>query len=167
MKKLLVVVVFFIILGCGYSLHTKANLPFQEIYIRNVENLTLEPGLQDKTRQIMYHTLLLNGFKVVEKADKILDIQIKNFRYTTLSEISLETVEYQILMEVGATLYSRDGKKIKEFTPSSPFLTYFRTTKDLQSVIANKNLAVESLLRDICDDFIRKLIFEYASDSGV
>ncbi len=54
MKKLILLLLFFSLftLSCGYSIHTKADLPFQEIYLRNVENLTLEPGLQDKMRKI-------------------------------------------------------------------------------------------------------------------
>jgi len=145
--------------SCGYSIHTKADLPFQELYLRKVENLTVEPGLQDKMRKIAYQTLLDSGFTITSSAQKVLDIQIKNYRLVTLSEIGLNTVEYQIVMEVRAILYDEKGNKIKEFTPASPFVTFFRTTRDLQSVIADRDLAIESLIRDICDDMVRKLIF--------
>jgi len=30
----------------------------------------------------------------------------------------------------------------------------------LQSIIADKSLAIESLIQDICDDMMRRLIFE-------
>lgn len=161
MKKLLLLLLSFTLLtvSCGYSIHTKADLPFQEIYLRNVENLTLEPGLQDKMRKIAYQTLADNGFTLNSSANKVIDIQIKNYRMVTLSEIGLNTVEYQIVMDVKVNFYEGQ-QKIKEFSPSSPFITFFRTTRDLQSVIANKELAIESLLRDICEDMIRKLIFE-------
>jgi outer membrane lipopolysaccharide assembly protein LptE/RlpB len=161
MKKLILLLLFFSLftLSCGYSIHTKADLPFQEIYLRNVENLTLEPGLQDKMRKIAYQTLADNGFMLNSSANKVIDIQIKNYRMVTLSEIGLNTVEYQIVMDVRVNFYEGQ-QKIKEFSPSSPFITFFRTTRDLQSVIANKELAIESLLRDICEDMIRKLIFE-------
>lgn len=162
MKKFFVAVLFLplILSGCGYSIHTKADLPFQELYLRKVENLTLEPGLQDKMRKIAYQTLIDNGFNLTSSAEKVLDIQIKNYRLVTLSEIGLNTVEYQIIMDVRAILYDEKGNKIKEFTPSSPFTTFFRTTRDLQSIIADKDLAIESLIRDICDDMVRKIIFE-------
>lgn len=153
-------IVSLIIQSCGYKLYTKADLPFQELYLRNVENRTLEPGLQDKMRKIAYQTLIDNGFTLTSSASRTLDIQIKNYRLVTLSEIGLNTVEYQIIMEVKAVLYDEKGNKIKEFTPSSPFTTFFRTTRDLPSVIADKDLAIESLIRDICDDMVRKLIFE-------
>lgn len=146
--------------SCGYNLHTRADLPFQEIYLRNVENSTLEPGLQDNVRKIAYQTLIDNGFTVTLTSQRVLDIQIKNYRLITLSEIGLNTVEYQIVMEVRAILYNEKGDKIKEFTPSSPFTTYFRTTRDLSSIIADKAIATNSLIRDICDDMVRKLIFE-------
>jgi len=145
--------------SCGYSIHTKADLPFQEIYLRNVENITLEPGLQDKMRKIAYQTLADNGFTLTSSANRVIDIQIKKYSMVTLSEIGLNTVEYQILIDIRVNFYEGQ-QKIKEFSPSSPFITFFRTTRDLQSVIANKELAIESLLRDICDDMIRKLIFE-------
>ncbi len=145
--------------SCGYSIHTKADLPFQEIYLRSVENLTLEPGLQDKMRKIAYQTLSENGFIITSSAERVLDIQIKNYRLSTLSEIGLYTVEYQVTMDVRAILYEGKLKK-KEFTPSSPFTTFFRTTRDLQSIIADRDIAIESLIRDISDDMVRKLIFD-------
>lgn len=161
MKKFFVLLLFTLFtFSCGYSLHTKADLPFQEIYLRKVDNLTLEPGLQDKMRKIAYQALVENGFTITSSADRILDIQIKNYRLSTLSEIGLTTVEYQVWMDINVTLYDASGKKIKEFAPASPFTTFFRTTRDLQSIIADRDLAIESLMRDICDDMIRKLIFE-------
>lgn len=163
----ILIILSLLTLGCGYNIQTAAKLPFKEIYLRNIENQTLEPGLQDKMRKIAYKTLTSNGFNLSANADRVLDIQIRNFRYSTLSEVGLNTVEYQILMDIKATLHDKDNRKIKEFAPSSPFSTYFRTTKDLKSVIANKELAVESLLRDICEDLVRKLIFENASNSGI
>ncbi len=152
--------------SCGYSIYTKADLPFQEIYLRNVENLTLEPGLQDKMRKIAYQSLSENGFTLTSTAEKILDLQIKNYRLITLSEIGLTTVEYEVQIDVKAILYTKNGEKLSEFNPSSPFRTVFRTTRELQRVIADRNLAIESLLRDICDDLIRKLIFD-ATDSKI
>ena len=146
--------------SCGYSIHTKADLPFQEIYLRNVENLTLEPGLQDKMRKIAYQTLADNGFTLTSSAEKVLDIQIKNYKVSSLSEIGLTTVEYQILIDIKVTLYDGKTNKTIEFNPASPFTTYFRTTKGLQSVIADRDIAIESLMRDICDDMVRRLIFE-------
>ncbi len=156
----LIFIFSFIIQSCGYKLYTKADLPFHELYLRNVENQTVEPGLQDKMRKIAYQTLIDNGFNLTSSASRVLDIQIKNYRLVSLSEIGLNTVEYQIVMEVRAILYDEKGKKIKEFTPSSPFINFFRTTRDLPSVIADRDIAINSLIRDICDDMVRKLIFE-------
>lgn len=147
-----------ILYSCGYKVYTKTDLPLKELYLR-VNNLTLEPGLQDRMRKIAYQTLTENGFSITPSANRVLDIQIKNYRLVTLSEIGLNTVEYQIVMDVRAILYDEKGIKIKEFTPSSPFMTFFRTTRDLQSIIAQRDLAIESLMRDICDDMVRKLIF--------
>lgn len=152
--------------SCGYSIYTKADLPFQEIYLRNIENLTLEPGLQDKLRKIAYKSLSENGFTITSTADRILDLQIKNYRLITVSEIGLTTVEYEIQIDVKAMLYNKQGEKLREFNPSSPFRTVFRTSRDLQRVIADRNIAIESLMRDICDDLIRKLIFD-ATDSKI
>jgi len=162
MKKLILLLLFFTLftLSCGYSIHKKADLPFQEVYLRNVENLTLEPGLQDKLRKIAYQTLADNGFTLTSSANRVIDIQIKNYRLSSLSEIGLNTVEYQILMVIKVTIYDEKNNKIKEFNPSSPFTTYFRTQKDLQSIIADRDIAIESLIRDICDDMVRRFIFE-------
>lgn len=146
--------------SCGYSIYSKADLPFQEIHLRNIENLTLEPGLQDKLRKIAYQSLSENGFTLTSTADRILDLQIKNYRLTTVSEIGLTTVEYEIQIDVKAIVYNKQGEKLREFAPYSPFRTVFRTSRDLQRVIADRNLAIESLMRDMCEDLIRKLIFD-------
>lgn len=160
MKRIFIVcLIFFLFYGCGYKIYSKSDLPFNEIYLREVQNKTLEPGLQDKMRKIAYQTLIDNGFVLTSNASRILDIKIKRYQLVTLSEIGLTTVEYQVVIDVQATVFDEKGNKIKEFEPASPFVTFFRTTRDLQSIIANRDFAIESLMRDICDDMIRKLIF--------
>lgn len=161
MRGLLFITIFLLLflISCDYRIQKKAELPFQEIYLRNVENLTVEPGLQDKLRNIAYRALVANGFNVTSSADRIMDLQITNYRLSTLSEVGLNTVEYQVSMNVKVFIFDRSGHKIREFSPSSPFTTYFRTSRELQRIIADRNLAIESLMRDICDDMIRKLIF--------
>lgn len=161
MRKFLFISLFLLLfpIGCDYTIQKKAELPFQEIYLRNVENLTLEPGLQDRFRNIAYKVLVENGFTVTPSAERIMDVQLTNYRLSTLSEIGLNTVEYQVSMNIKVLILDNSGRKIREFTPASPFTTYFRTSRELQRIIANRNLAIESLMRDICDDMIRKLIF--------
>lgn len=167
-KTLLLALLFpLLILSCGYSIHKRADLPFQEIYLRKVENLTLEPGIQDKVMNIAYKILSENGFNLKSTAERILDLQIKNYRLITLSEIGLITVEYEIQMEVKAILYDKDGNKLKEFSPSTAFRTVFKTSRQLQRVIADRDLAIESLIRDICEDMTRRLIFSDATDSKI
>lgn len=157
--KFSIILIIFIINSCGYSIQTRADLPFKELYLRNVENLTLEPGLQDRFRKIAYQSLSENGFTLTSNAEKVLDLKIKNYRLLTLSEIGLTAVEYEIQIEVQAILYDKNGEKLMEFNPASPFRTVFRTTRELQRVIADRDIATESLIRDICDDLARKLIF--------
>ncbi|HOA82416.1 MAG TPA: LPS assembly lipoprotein LptE [Thermodesulfovibrio thiophilus] len=162
-EKILILILLisgFIINSCGYKIYTKADLPFQEVYLRNVENLTLEPGLQDKMRSIAYQKLIDNGFTITSSANRVIDIQITNYQLLTMSEIGYNTVEYQVVINVKTTVYDAKGNKLKEFNPGSPFITFFRTTRDLQSIIADKSLAIESLIQDICDDMMRRLIFE-------
>ena len=149
----------FFTFSCGFNIQKKADLPFKEIHLRNIENLTLEPGLQDKMRKTAYQTLTENGFKVAKTSAPILDIQIKRYRLITLSEIGLITVEYEIKMDVKAILYDEKGNKLKEILPTSSLRTVFRTSRELQKVIAHKELAIESLLKDIAQDITRQLIF--------
>lgn len=161
MRGLLFITIFLLLflISCDYRIQKKAELPFQEIYLRNVENLTLEPGLQDRFRNIAYRALVENGFNVTSSAERIMDVQLTNYRLSTLSEIGLNTVEYQVSMNVKVLISDSSGKKIREFSPSSPFTTYFRTSRELQRLIADRNLAIESLMRDICDDMVRRIIF--------
>lgn len=161
MRKLLTLTLLILLLsGCGYKIYTKSNLPFKDINLRKVENLTVEPGLEDRVRKIAYQRLIENGFNITTQADRILDMEIKNYRLITLSEISLNTFEYQISLELRANLYDERGKLIKEFSPHSPFTVTFRTPRDLQRLLIEKNTAIDNLINNLCEEIARKIIFE-------
>ncbi len=157
-KFIVILILLFFLSGCTYTLQRNADLPFHDIHLRNIYNNTLEPGLQDRMRRIAYETFMENGFNLTAHADKVIDIEIQNYRLITLSEFGLTTVEYEIKLDTKVILYSKDGSKIKEFYPSSSFSTVFRTTKEIQRVIASRDIAIESLLRDICENLVRTLI---------
>lgn len=161
MRKLLTLALLILFLsGCGYRIYTKSDLPFKDIYLRKVENLTVEPGLEDRVRKIAYQRLIENGFKITTQAERILDVEIKNYRLITLSEISLNTFEYQISIELKANLYDERGKLIREFSPQSPFSVTFRTPRDLKRLLIEKNNAIDNLINNLCEEMVRKIIFE-------
>ncbi len=50
--------------GCGYTIHTKASLPFEDIQIGTIENKTYEPKLQDRLNKSLTEEFLKQGIAV-------------------------------------------------------------------------------------------------------
>ncbi len=55
--------------GCGYTLHERTALPFNEIQIEGIENRTLEPKLQDMFYRAITEEFLKYGIGVQSRAD--------------------------------------------------------------------------------------------------
>lgn len=159
-RSLFLTLLLILPLSCsGYRFVDSTDLPFREIAIRKVENLTVEPGLEDSVRVILHRTLTENGFQVSLKAERILDIEIRNYRMITLSEISLRTYEYRVYLEIKASLYDREGNLLGEFMPQLPYAVTFRTPIEPERLIIQKRTATEHLIRELCQEIVRKIIF--------
>jgi hypothetical protein len=144
--------------GCGYTLHGKAALPFNEIQIERIENRTLEPKLQDRFHRVITEEFLKNGITVSPKAEYKLSGTITFFEMHVLAERDV-AVEYEIVMRgdfklVGPSGYTKDLKGI-----GSPFIVSFPGSGLLENVLAFKELASERALRDMATEIVGILIY--------
>ncbi len=144
--------------GCGYSLHGKADLPFDTIQIDKVENRTVEPKLQDRFHRIMAEEFLKHGISVSSNADYKLSGSIKFFEMNVLAERNV-AVEYEVVMKgdfklIGPSGYTKDIRDV-----GSPFIVSFPGSGMLEDVLAAKELASEKALRDMATEIVGIMIY--------
>ena len=145
--------------GCGYSLHTKASLPFDAIRIGTIQNKTLEPKLQDGLNRSLTGEFLRQGIAVQNNAGYKLEGVIHKFELRVLSEKSDVASEYEVTIKGDFRLVDPAGK-IKEFKDiGSPFIVSFYGSGKLNELIAHKEQASETALKDMAAEIVATLLY--------
>jgi hypothetical protein len=146
--------------GCGYTLQSRSNLPFQEIDLGKVQNKTHEPKLEDRLARAIGSVFPEYGFDISPNAPYRLECDVDSFNMAVLSEVGLTAAEYQITTSVTMRLIETKTGKITTIRPASPFVTYFRSTGRLESVMAQKELATDRAMRDVAQRAAQELIYK-------
>jgi outer membrane lipopolysaccharide assembly protein LptE/RlpB len=150
---------FLVLSGCGYSLHTKASLPFDAIRIGTIENKTLEPKLQDGLNRSLTGEFLKQGISVQNNAGYKLEGVIRQFELRVLSEKSEVASEYEVTIKGDFRLVDPAGK-IKEFKNiGSPFIVSFYGSGKLNELIAYKEQASERALKDMAAEIVATFLY--------
>jgi len=145
--------------GCGYSIHGRASLPFDSIQIGKIENITLEPKLQDQLYAALTDEFLKHGIDVNPNAGYKLSATINQFELRILAESSDVATEYEVITKADFKVIDPSGK-IKEFKDiGSPFLISFSASGPLDELIASKELASEKAMRDMAMEIVGVLIY--------
>jgi hypothetical protein len=145
--------------GCGYSIHTKATMPFQSIRIVRIENKTVEPKLQDKLYLALTEEFLKEGVAVSPDASYKLTGTINSFELKILAEESDVATEYEVIIKASFELTDPSGKK-KEFKDiGAPFIVSFAGAGPLNELIASKEVASEKAIRDMATEIVGVLIY--------
>ncbi len=154
----------FLLSGCGYSIQKKANLPFNDIYIGKLNNNTFEPKLQDKLHRVLTEGFIQYGFQISPSSRYRLEGDISKFEIKTLSEKDLVTTEYQILLFCNFRLIDTEtGTITKVDSLTEPFVNYFVAKGRLENVLAQKEIATESSLRELSKELIRYILYKSAN----
>jgi outer membrane lipopolysaccharide assembly protein LptE/RlpB len=145
--------------GCGYSFYNRASLPFAEIRIGNIENMTPEPKLQDKLYQALVEEFAKYGVTVTPRAAPVLSGVIRNFSMVSLSEKDDITVEYQFMIGADFTYQDSTGKIREIKNRGLPFIVSFSGAGALQNLLANKTAAEKQAMSDLAKSVIGTLIY--------
>lgn len=149
----------FTISGCGYTLHTKASLPFQSIQIVRIENKTVEPKLQDRLYTALTKEFLKEGIAVSPQAGYKLSCIIYHFELKILAEESNVATEYEVIIKGNFELTDPSGKK-KEFKNiGAPFIVSFAGAGPLDELLASKEIASERAIEDMATEIVGVLIY--------
>jgi hypothetical protein len=149
----------FTLFGCGYSLHSRASLPFDAIQIGTIENKTVEPKLQDRMYTALTEEFLKQGITVSPDAGYKLSGTIKQFLLIVLSEKAGIAAEYEIIMKGDFMLIDPSGKQKELKDIGSPFIVSFSGSGPLEELLASKEVASEKAIRDMAMQVVGAVIY--------
>ena len=156
-----------LVTGCGYTLQGRADLPFETLSLGTIQNTTVEPKLQDRMSRLLAQTLMEYGFDVRPAARYKIEGSITRFILTPVSEKSLTAIEYAITIVADFSVIDILTQKKESLAyVSSPFITYFRSSGALVSVLAQKEAATESALRDLSQELVRRMLYKWPAKTA-
>ncbi len=144
--------------GCGYTIHGKADLPFQSVGIGKIINKTFEPKLEDRLQRALVDELETQGFVIDNSSDHKIDGTITSFTLSTLSEKSGVAVEYEVVIKGSFKLIDPSGKP-KDLRNHGVFIVSFPSVGALQNVVALKEQATEKALRDLSSELVASIMY--------
>ena len=157
---LLLTFCYLLFLGCGYTIQTRADLPFDTILIGQIENRTVEPGLQDKFSKAVARAFAEYGFRVSSSARFMLEGEIIRFELEPLVERDLVAIQYEIVIKADFRLIdTKEKRTIPLVGIDSPFATTFSSTGKLQDVIAQKEMASSRALKNLSQEIVRRITY--------
>ena len=146
--------------GCGYAIHRKADLPFTEIRVGKIENLSLEPKLQDKLHKALVREFAKNGITVTPSAGNVLSGVVRRFEMASLSEKKDITVEYRITIDADFTYGDNEGHVREIKRVMSPFIISFQGAKDMAMLLGSRDIAEDRAAADIAMEIVGALIYK-------
>ena len=152
-------IIVLLLVGCGYSVHRHASLPFDRINIGRIDNATIEPKLQDKLSVALTEEFTRQGILVTPEAPLKLTARITRFQLVGLSEKEGITVECRVIVDADFTIYDSHGKVQSTRHISSPFIVSFTGTGDLTSLLTARDLAEVRAMQDLSQELVGRLIY--------
>lgn len=168
MNKLLLCMLLLCVLSvsaCGYSMQTRADLPFQDIAIGKIDNKTYEPKLQDRFNTALAEMFAEYGFNLTSSARYRLEGEILRFELTPTAEQNLVAAQYEVHIASNFRLYDTQTKSsIQLMNVSSPFLQSFASTGRIGNVMASKETSTVTAMRDIARSLVSNIVYNAPRD---
>jgi outer membrane lipopolysaccharide assembly protein LptE/RlpB len=168
-KRFLVIVSYFLLLtsffllsSCGYHLIGSRLLPFNSITIKQVQNKTYEPGLEEKLHIALSKEFISQGIEIQRAGGDVeMEATINNFELGSIGAIDDKIKEQSIIMRVYIKL--DDHGDITEFkSMESPIKITFQTTGTVTESVAHKEIAAEKACNEIAKEIVGRIILKYA-----
>jgi outer membrane lipopolysaccharide assembly protein LptE/RlpB len=167
MKKILSILFFILLWGCGYQLAGKeTHLPpgVNSVTIPTLINKTLEPGIEVPFTQAFLKEFIQDRrVKVVDRADadSILEGTIKSFYLISVSyDQSGRVTEYQTAVVVDITLKKRTGEV---FWAEKDLLdrAWYRTSPNVISNEDNKQNAILQIAQSLAERIRNRFFYNF------
>ena len=145
--------------GCGYSIHPRSALPAKEVEIGLIENMTVEPKLQDKLHRALTEEFMKQGIRVGRGAESRITGVVNSFELVSLSEKGGITVEYRVEVKAEFRLLDRQGRVLATKKISSPFIVSLTDQGDLGNLLAVKDTVEERAMADMAMEIVGAFMF--------
>lgn len=178
--------VFVIAAGCGYKIHGRADLPFTEVAIGEIKNNTAEPKLQDRMHRLLAESLMEYGVDVRNSSRYRIEGEFIKFNVYPVAEKDLKAIEYQLDVSGNFRIIDTDSDR-KDTKPdketnvktgdkkakyrvenigsvSNPYLTYFKSSDLLVSVVAAKEAATEKAIKELSQELVLRIIYKLPNE---
>lgn len=149
----------FFVNGCGYTLQTRANLPFESVAVGKIENRTVEPKLQDRFNRQLADTFAEYGFYVSQSSRYVLEGEILRFELKPRSEVDLVASQYEVVINANFRLVDTLTGRSIPLIAQSPFITYFSSSGSIETVLAQKELSTTSALKNLSQEVVRRIAY--------
>lgn len=145
--------------GCGYTLQTKGDLPFEAVSLGRIDNKTTEPKLQDQFNRLLAETLSEYGFYVTKTARYSLEGEVKQFLLRPSVELSSVATQYEVIIRASFRLVDRETGRVSPVLADSPYVTYFNSVGKLESVLAQKELSSRDALKNLSQAIVMTILY--------
>jgi len=160
MRKLCLLMLVFLITACGYKLAGRTDLPFRSITLKSVQNLTFEPGLQDRFRRVFTDEAISRGLHIDRSGQLVLDVRFIHYSIKTESLRDDLTAEYSISIKADIRASDSQGKTVLEKNGfESEFIETFSATGSIEEIRTRKELATDKALRDLSSRLLSILLY--------
>lgn len=154
------ILLLFFLFGCGYTIQKKADLPFDTVWVGNIENKTVEPKLQDSLSRHLSETFMEYGFKVKPQAQYVIEGDIISFKLEPLVEKDLIAAQYRVTIKANLRIKDIKSSQTYPIHIESPFVVYFGSFENLEKVLIAKDSATDKAIKDLAHEVIRFIIYK-------
>lgn len=152
-------ILLFTVSGCGYKFQGRETLPFDSVRIGRIENRTFEPKLEDKLQKALADELIKNGIMISRNSGHVITGVITKFELKPLTEKEGLAVEYEVIIKGEFFLTSPEGK-VTELRNSGVFIVSFYNETSLQALVASKEPAIETALKNLSSEIRAGIIYQ-------
>jgi hypothetical protein len=137
-------------------------MPFNSITIKQVQNKTYEPGLEEKLHDALSREFINQGIEVRRAGGNVeMEASVNNFELSAIGAVDEKVKEQSIIMRVHIKLV--DQGKVTEFRAmQSPIKITFQSTGTVSESVTNKERAIEKACSEIAKEIVSRIILKYA-----
>ncbi len=152
-------ILVFFLSSCGYSLHERKDFRVEDVRIGKIENRTTEPRLDDKLAAALSNEMLREGLILKDDSKNEVYGTIDKIQYLGISETGIVFNAYEIILKGKFYLRTADGKSI-QLRGENPFITTFPASADLNTVFADREVALDSALKGLSTEIVSGIVYK-------
>jgi len=160
MKKIYAIVFLFLLTGCGYTVRSSDSLPFKEIAIKPIVNMTSQPDLEDTFHRALTEEFIRQGIGVSRSANFSMEGRLYEFKLKTVAEKNEFSREYEALIKADITIIAPDGSRREYLSRYPGYIESFLAETSLNSIVVLKDIATQKALQALARRIVTEVIYQ-------